>query len=98
MLWIKKGYIQKLSDEKAQECSPITWYTPHHRVANLNKPGKVRIVFDAAAKSQGQSLNSNLFSGPDLISLLVVLLHFRRHRVAVVADNRGNVLSSAIEE
>ena len=85
--YVEKGYIQKLSDEEAQEFSPNTWYIPHHGVTNVNKPGKVRIVFDAAAKSQGQSLNSNLFSGPDLLNnLLGVLLRFRRHRIAVVAD------------
>ena len=85
--YVEKGYIQRLSDEEAQECSPITWYIPHHGVTNVNKPGKVRIVFDAAVKSLGQSLNSNLFSGPDLLnSLLGVLLRFRRHRIAVVAN------------
>ena len=85
--YVEKGYIKKLSDDEAMKCSPITWYIPHHGVTNVNKPGKLRIVFDAAAKSHGQSLNSNLFSGPDLLnSLLGVLLRFRRHRIAVVAD------------
>ena len=45
--YVEKGYIQKLSDEEAQKCSPIT-HIPHHVVTNGNKPGKV-----AAAKSQG---------------------------------------------
>lgn len=85
--YIEKGYIQRLSDEEAQRCSPITWYIPHHVVTNVNKPGKAFTVFDTAAKSQGQSLNSNLFSGPDLLKrTLGVLLRFRHHRIAVVGD------------
>ena len=45
------------------------------------------MVFDAAAKSSNESLNSNLYTGPDLLNSLVgVLLRFRRYRIAVVAD------------
>ena len=85
--YLEKGYIRKLSDEEALCRTATTWYIPHHGVTNVNKPGKVRMVFDAAAQINGESLNSNLFSGPDLLnSLLGVLLRFRRHRVAVVAD------------
>ena len=35
------------------------------------KPGKVRVVFDAAAKKQGISLNSQIFSGPDIMNELL---------------------------
>ncbi|XP_066932794.1 uncharacterized protein [Clytia hemisphaerica] len=85
--YLEKGYIRKLSDEEALCRTATTWYIPHHGVTRVNKPGKVRMVFDAAAQSHGESLNSNLYSGPDLLnSLLGVLLRFRRHRVAVVAD------------
>ena len=85
--YLEKGYIRKLTAEEALVRTATTWYIPHHGVTNVNKPGKVRMVFDAAAQSNGQSLNNNLFSGPDLLnSLLGVLLRFRRHKVAVVAD------------
>ena len=65
--YVAKGYAKKMSNEEAAERSDVTWYLPHHPVLNPNKPGKVRVVFDAAAKFQGTSLNDQLVQGPDLI-------------------------------
>lgn len=48
--YLEKGYARRLSAEEASTRSNITWYLPHHPVLNPNKPGKVRVVFDAAAK------------------------------------------------
>lgn len=48
--YVVKGYVKRLTNEEAAINSKITWYLPHHPVFNPNKPGKVRIVFDAAAK------------------------------------------------
>ena len=62
-------------------------YIPHHAVTNINKPGKIRIVFDAGAKCQNTSLNENLLKGPDLSNNLVrVLLRFRQGKFCVMAD------------
>eukprot|EP00111_Clytia_hemisphaerica_P016251 TCONS_00048058-protein len=45
------------------------------------------MVFDAASNIKNQSLNSSLSTGPDLLnSLLGVLLRFRKHKIAIVAD------------
>ncbi|XP_006816327.1 uncharacterized protein LOC102803409 [Saccoglossus kowalevskii] len=67
--------------------SGSTWYLPHHPVIHSNKPEKVRVVFDCAAKYQGTSLNDQLLQGPDLNNTLVgVLLQFRKEPVAIVAD------------
>ena len=54
------------------------------------KLNKVRIVFDAAAKCQGISLNDNLVQGPHLTNEVVdVLFRFRTGEVPIVADIQG---------
>ena len=64
-----------------------TWYLPHYAVTNPNKPGKVCIVFDAAASYKGTSLNDQLVTGPDLQNSLVgVIMRFGLHAVAMIAD------------
>ena len=63
------------------------WYLPHHAVFHPQKPDKVRIVFDGAAKFQGVSLNDSLLQGPDQTNtLLNVLTRFRTDSVAFTAD------------
>ena len=64
-----------------------TWYLPHHPVFHPKKPGKMRIVFDCAARKNGISLNDRVLQGPDLTnSLLGVLLRFRQEPIAIMAD------------
>ena len=85
--YISQGYARKLTPTEANKVSTSAWYLPHHPVTNINKPGKVRIVFDAAAKYEGVSLNDMLDTGPDLInSLAGLLIRFRKYPVAIVAD------------
>ncbi|XP_076660183.1 uncharacterized protein LOC143363496 [Halictus rubicundus] len=81
---IKNGYAERVDRDSTNE---RVWYLPHFGVRNTNKPGRVRLVFDAAAKSAGISLNDQLESGPDLLqSLPGVLIRFRQEAVAVKAD------------
>ena len=66
-------------------------YLPHHPVFRKDKSTtKCRAVFDASAKNQeGISLNDCLLPGPALQPDLVsILLRFRFHRVAMMADVR----------
>jgi hypothetical protein len=85
--YIDKGYARKLAEEEIKAESPVRWYLPHHPVMNPNKPGKVRIVFDAAAEFEGTSLNKALLQGPDSTNNLVgVLLRFRQENTALAAD------------
>ena len=53
-------YARKSSEEEAAAKPPHTWYLPHFAVFNPNKPGKLRFVFDAAAKAGSASLNDTL--------------------------------------
>jgi hypothetical protein len=83
--YIEKGYAREVISPDTP--SKVAWYLPHHPVTNVNKPGKVRIVFDCAAKFKEKSLNNNLLRGPDLMNNLVgVILRFRQARVAIAAD------------
>ncbi|XP_062714304.1 uncharacterized protein LOC134291053 [Aedes albopictus] len=84
-----KGYIRQLTKEEEEQPVARSWYLPVFPVFNPNKPGKVRIVWDAAATVFGISLNSALLKGPDqLCSLFSILLRFREHRIAITGDIR----------
>ncbi|XP_058797666.1 uncharacterized protein LOC131667915 [Phymastichus coffea] len=81
---IENGYATKT---KVNAKNPRERYVSHFGVQNVNKPGKVRLVFDTAEKTDGISMNNLLDTGPDLLeSLLGVLLRFRQHPFAVKAD------------
>ena len=85
--YVKKGYARKLRPDEASSTSETTLYLPHHAVFHPAKPGKIRIVFDAAAKFEDTSLNDNLLRGPNLTNEIVdVLIRFRKEKIAVVAD------------
>jgi hypothetical protein len=65
----------------------LVWYLPHFFVTNLNKPGKIRVVFDAAARFRSVSYNDLFLRGPpSILSLVSVLLRSRQLRVALSAD------------
>lgn len=85
--YIKKGYAWKMSAIEAAHETPRTWYLPHFGVENVNKPNKVRLVFDAAATVNGVSLNTALLTGPDVYtSLPKILFQFRINVVGVCGD------------
>ena len=97
--YVTSGFAGPLSEEEAASESPSTWYLPHFAVWNPNKPGKLRLVFDAAAKAHGSSLNDHLLPGPDLLNPLVsVLYKFRQRRVAFGGDIRSMFHMVKIQE
>lgn len=82
--YLQKGYASKIVNPLP---SLKEWYIPHFGVENVNKPNKIRLVFDAAATSNGKCLNDFLMQGPDLVPPLVAILwRFRRHAVAFSGD------------
>ena len=83
--YVQKGYVTKV---KEPEGSTSRWFLPHFPVLRPDKDTtKVRIVFDASARYEGQSLNDRIHQGSKLQrELFDVLLRFRRQPVAVVCD------------
>ncbi|XP_060801917.1 uncharacterized protein LOC132902105 [Amyelois transitella] len=74
------------------------WYLPHFGVDNPNK-AKLRLVFDAAAKSKGVCINDFLLQGPDLLqSLLGIMLRFRENPVGVIGDIKDMFLRIKIRK
>lgn len=83
----RKGYARKVSTEENDMTNKKLWYLPHFPVTNRNKPGKIRIVFDAATKSNGTSLNDNLLCGPDLLNnITYIIWKFRQKQIGFGAD------------
>ena len=82
--YLKKGYIQKLTKSQDKE----QWFLPHFPVVREDKvTTKVRVVFDAAVKHNGKSLNDTIRPGPKLQRELVdVLTRFRRSPVSLSGD------------
>ena len=55
----------------------------HHCVSSKDKPGKIRVVFDAGAKYDNTNLNEHLLKEPDLLNKLVsILMRFGRREFA----------------
>ena len=81
---LENGYAEIVPKEERENKA---WYIPHFGVTHPEKPGKVRVVFDCAAKIGEVSLNDMLISGPDILNLLLgVLLRFRTGKHAFTAD------------
>lgn len=85
--YINKGYVNKLSKEEISIERERIGYLPIFTITHAKKPEKIRMVFDAAAKTNGISLNDMLLKGPDQTNLLVdILRRFRENPIAVCAD------------
>ncbi|XP_067030756.1 uncharacterized protein [Acropora muricata] len=84
--YIANGHARKVLTPKDPPPGKL-WYLPHHPVFHLQKPNKVRVVFDCASRFRETSLNDQLLQGPDLTNNLTgVPLRFRQEPVALVAD------------
>ncbi|XP_074649826.1 uncharacterized protein LOC141904997 [Tubulanus polymorphus] len=83
-----RGHAVKV-DEKLEPSDRTVWYLPHHAIVRLDKTTtKLRVVMDGSAVGpEGVSLNDTLLPGPKLqVDICGVLLRFRCHPIALVAD------------
>ena len=61
-------------------------YIPHHAVIRTDRPTtKLRVAYNASAKSDGVALNDCMYTGPPLAeNIFDVLLRFRVNQVALM--------------
>lgn len=97
--FIDKGFARIVPEREIDAPEGKTWYLPHQPVLSERKPGKVRLVFDAASQFRNTSLNQQLLQGADLAnSLLGVLLRFRQGKYAILADITAMFLMVKVNE
>ena len=92
---LSRGIVEIVSREQTDN---LKHYIPHHAVIT---PQKLRIVYDASAKSKKDnlSLNECLHRGPILLEdLCGILLRFRLRRVGIVADIEKAFLQVGLQE
>ena len=76
--------------EPVEDCGEVgrTHYIPHHPVIRRDKETtKLRVVYDASARSTGPSLNDCLQVGPPMNHMILdIILRFRTFPVALSGD------------
>ena len=84
--YLEKNYIHRVPPDESTPTEE--WLLPHFLVVRTDRSTtKTRIVFDASAKLQGNSLNSEALPGPKLqADMLSILVRFRKELVALVGD------------
>lgn len=68
------GHARLLASTELEGIEGRDWYLSHHYVINPNRPKKIRVMFDGAAKFEGLALNDCLLYVPVLLANLVGLL------------------------
>ena len=83
---LESGIIEKVNNEEFVASGKVH-YLPHREVICLDKETtKLRVVFDASAKSTDPSPNDCLYVGPPMSPLLYnILLRFRIHKTPLMA-------------
>ena len=84
---LERGIVEVV-DDPAQMDGGRLHYLPHHAVIRHEKETtKLRVVFDASARGEGQSLNDCLHVGPKFHQkIFEILVRFRSYRYAFIAD------------
>ena len=84
---IEQGIVEVVPDPDSRQTHKVH-YLPHHAVIRQDKETtKLRIVYDASAKSTGPSLNECLYIGPKFDQrILDILQRFRTQKIALTAD------------
>ena len=96
---LSKGIVE-IVPQPSVSVSDRTHYLPHHGVVRQDKAtSKLRIVYDASARSTGPSLNDCLYAGPKFgQSIFALLLRFRLQQVALAGDIEKTFLMVSMHE
>ena len=87
--YFDQQHAEEVPQEDLEKPQDQVFYMPMHVVCKKSSTTmKIRAVFDASVTtSTGISLNSTLMVGPTVHPLLIdVLIRFRSHRIAMIAD------------
>ena len=81
--YLEKNYIRRVPPDEPTPTEE--WLLPHFPLVRADRTTtKRRIVFDASAKFQGKSLNSEALPGPKLQAhMFSILVRFRKELVAL---------------
>ena len=99
---LHEGIIEQVAELEQIETGRVH-YIPHQAVIRRDaKTTKLRIVYDCSGKEKGRdskSLNQFLHVGPSLNPLLFdILVRFRQHKTALVADIKKAFLAIEVDE
>ena len=97
---LQSGIVELVNDEALSTTNKRIHYLPHNAVVREDKAtSKVRIVYDASAKSAGLSLNDCLHTSPSFgLYIFDILLRFRVHSVALAGDIEKAFLMIEVDE
>ena len=97
---LKKGIIEEVNGKEIS--GKPRHYIPHHVVITPEKSTtKVRVVYDASAKTNKESLSLNecLHRGPVILEdLCGILLRFRTTKIGIIADIEKAFLQVALNQ
>ena len=84
---IDKGIVEVVPNSEIVQERHVH-YLPHHAVIRTDKETtKLRVVYNASARSGGPSLNDCLYTGPKFDQRIFdILIRFRSYRIALTAD------------
>lgn len=96
---LRKGIIERVDNHDLSKDHPVH-YLPHHCVIQKEKTTKLRIVYDASAKTKDNfSLNDCLFRGPLMLEDLTgILIRFRENEIGIVADVEKAFLQIGLQD
>lgn len=99
--YLKHGMAEDVPRDNTSLPDSETYYLPHHAVLREDKvTTKLRVVFDALSHEEGSpSLKNCLLKGPNLNpDLMSILIRFRLHEVAYMADIKKAFLQISLSE